>query len=334
MRVEINRLAVKDYGKWDQLLEKSPQSELYHTSHWLRIAEKHTNTELFLLLAVEGSEIIGGIPLFLHRKYRGVLKRLMSPPYESLTNISNLGPVFANYDDLKQNKKDSRLKGFQSSFDEYVNSKIRPAFTDIMTTPSLTDIRPFQWAGYSIKPLYTYIGDIRDKELNRKRIAKKSRDGITKMETSGIEVQEGRLEDYKYVYNSVFERYKEQNIKIKIPWQYLLDIYNEFYPNNLRIFIALYQQEIIGGCICLIYKDKLTTWMGGVGARLRGLPGNTFLHWKIIEWAADQGVKYFDLMGANNSTISDFKSEFGFELKIYFNITKASLKYKTLRRLA
>ena len=332
MSIEITRLDAKDYEEWDELLEKSPQSEIYHTTKWLKIAKKHTDTELFLLLALIQSEEIGGIPLFLHRKYGGLFKRLMSPPYPSLTQISNLGPVFAHYGKLKPNKRESRLMGFQSSLNEYLYSKIKPDLVQLITTTNLIDIRPFQWSGYNIIPAFTYIGDIKDRELSWKRMEKETRRDIVKAERIGIEVEEGGLEEYKYIYHSYVERHKEQEISFNVSWQYLLDIFEEFYPKNLRVFVAKHQGEIIGGHINLLYKDKVTFWLGGVRSKLRGVYPNRFMTWKIIKWAINHGYRYYEDIGGNHPSISAFKSKFGFNLKIYFNISKSSSKYKIYRK--
>jgi len=333
MNIEITRLNVNDYGKWDKLLEKSPQSEIYHTTKWLRIAEKHTGTELFLLLALMDSEIIGGIPLFLHRSYRGLFKRLMSPPYPSSTQIFNLGPVFTNYDELKSNKRESRLMAFQSSLDEYIYSKIKPDYMQLITTTNLLDIRSFQWSGYNIIPAFTYIGNIKDKESSWRRLEKETRRDIVKAEKRGIELEEGGLEEYKSIYRSYVERHTEKEINFNVSWQYLLDVFKEFYPKNLKILIAKHRGEVIGGHINLLFKDKIVFWLGGVRSNIRGVYPNRFMTWKTIEWARDQSYRYYEDVGANHPSISVFKSKFGFDLKIYFYISKSSRKYKIYKKL-
>jgi len=332
MKIEISRLAVEDYGKWDELLPRSAQIEIYHDSRWLRIAEKHTNTELFLLIATMNSEIVGGIPLFLDRKYGGLFKRLMSPPYPSQTQIPNLGPIITHYQELKQSKRESRLIGFQSALDEYIYSKIKPDFVQVVTTPSLMDIRPFQWSGYNIVPRFTYIGDIENSELSWWRLETETRREIKKAEQMGVEVEEGGLNEYKYIYDSYIERHREQGIDLNLSWDYLFEVFKEFYPINLRVFIAKHQGENIGGHVFLTYDDKVTFWLGGVRSKLRETYQNQLLAWKVIQWAADHGYRYYEDVGGNHPSISAFKSKFGFDLKIYFEISKSSSKYRILRK--
>lgn len=332
-KIELIRLNENSYKEWDKLVRMSPQGQLYHTTKWLTIAEDHTKTELFILIALIEKEVIGGIPIFLDSKYRGMFKRCMSPPYPSLTQVPNLGPIFAHYGELKQHKKESRLIGFQSSFDDYVNSKIKPDFIQIIATINLMDIRPFQWSGYDVTPRFTYVGDIKNKELSWKRLEQETRREITKAERLGIKLEEGGLDEYKYVCKSYIERHKEKGIGINISWPYLFDIFKKFYPDNLRIFIAKYQGENVGHHIYVLYKDKITFWLGGVRSKLKGVNPNRFIAWKVIEWAVDRGYRYYEDIGGNHPSISAFKSKFGFNLKLYFEMSKSSSKYKIIRKL-
>lgn len=325
---EIIQLAEKDYEQWDKLLNTSPQSEVFHTSKWLVLAERYTNTKLILLVARKRGEIIGGIPFFHQHKYGNLLNVLLSPPYPNLTLIPNLGPVVANYDDLKGHRKESRLMDIQSALDEYIRSRIRPDIVRIYTSTNMLDVRRFKWSGYSVVPEYTYMLNIGDKDKIMEGFKTSARKSIAKAEKMGIEIEESNIEGYRNILQSVFGRFEEKGNVLNVSEQYLLDLYKEFYPNNLRVFIARYGEEVVGGQVLITYKSKVMCWIGAVRSDLRGVYPQDLILWKSIEWAAEHDFKYFENVGANTPSISVYKSRFGFDLKPYFVLSRSSSKYK------
>lgn len=328
--VEIKRLSEGNYHEWQELVEHSPQGTLYHDINWLKMAEKCTNTELLLLLMLR-NEVIGGIPLFCQRKYRNLLTVLMSPPYPSLTFIPSLGPVLADYDELKQHKRESRLRDFHAALERHIRSRIKPDAIRIYTTVNLVDTRPFQWSGYIVTPEYTYIGDIKNGESVWKGFKREARKSIVKAERMGIEVEENGLEGYNFVLQSLLYRFKEQGIGFNVPRQYLLDLFQVFHPCNMKVFVAKRNGVNVGGQVVTIYKDKVSFWIGGVRSSLRGVYPLDILMWKIIEWANDHGFQYCENVGANTPSISTFKSRYGFDLKPYYVIKRSTLKYRIVK---
>ena len=107
--IEIRVILEEEAGEWDDLVNKSPQGSIFHTWRWLKIVEKHTNSKLYPLIGMKGNTPIGIFPIFFKKKS---LNMVFSPPPGSA--IPYLGPAIVNYNALKQSKRESIYKGFQT----------------------------------------------------------------------------------------------------------------------------------------------------------------------------------------------------------------------------
>lgn len=325
LKVRVEEFSEKD-ERWDKLMEVAPQSTIFHQFDWLRIMEKYTNTKLVCLVGLNGDEIFAAVPFFYEDRYGGFLRKLTSPPYP--TGVPSLGFVFPNSHKLRQSRCEHLLVNFQEELERYMRSKIKPNSIFISTSPDLVDIRPFLWAGYSAIPRYTYIGDIRDGSLVWKKFNKTVRKNITKAEKSGIIIEEGGEREYNLIVELLEKRYRNQGMKFDLPRDYLREIYYRFHQKNLRIFVCNWKGERVGGLVVLVYKNKFLFWLGGVSLKMEETYPNYLLFWKLMEWARSRGLEYFDLIGANTPSINKFKSQFGFDLKVYFWLQKSTLRHK------
>lgn len=307
-------------------MKVSPQSTIFHEMDWLRIMEKYTNTKLILLVGLDVDEIFAAVPFFYEEKYGGLLRKLTSPPYP--TGVPYLGFVFPYSHEYKQSKWEDRLVNFQKELERYIQSRMKINSIFISTSPDLVDIRPLLWSSYNAVPRYTYIGDIRKANSVWKRFNKAIRRNITKAEKSAAVVEEGTERDYDFIMECLEDRYGEQKMRFDLSKDYLKEVYHRFHPENLRVFLCKWNGECIGGQVVLINKNKFLFWLGGVRSKREEFYPNPFLFWKIMEWGRGEGLEYLDLVGANTPIISNFKSQFGFDLKVYFWIQKSTLRHK------
>jgi hypothetical protein len=320
MNIEVQIAGNEELKTWDALIESSPYGTIFHTLDWLGIAEKHTNSKLCPLIGVKGEEIIGFFPIFYKKKRP--LKMVFSPPPK--VGIPYLGPVLLGYDKLKQGKKESLITDFYTGVDKFIHKEIKPNYIYFGLPPGLIDCRPFKWLGYEAKPVYNYILDISIGLSNlESNFTQDVRKNIKKAEKNEIKVDFGSKKELKILYNILYDRYADQERKISISEKYLLDVFNKFFPDNLKVFTLIHQNTIIGGVIKLCYKDEILDWIGQSKTAIQG--GNDFLHWEIIKWAVKNGYHYYNILGANTPSISRFKSKFNPALSVNFNVKKATI---------
>ena len=320
MNIEVRIAGDEELKNWDALIEASPYGTIFHTYDWLKIVEKHTDSKLYPLIGLKGKEVIGVFPTFYKKK--GPFKMLFSPPPK--TAIPYMGPVLIGYDQLKQAKKESLIIDFYTGVDKFIHDNFKPDYIYFKISPSLIDCRPFKWLGYEAEPVYNYILDISIGLSNlESNFTLEARKIIKKGEKGGINVEFGSKKELRTLYNMLYDRYANQERMLSISENYLLDIFNKFFPNNLKIFTLVHQDNIIGGVIKLCYKDELLDWIGHYKTTIQG--GNDFLHREIMKWAVENGYRYYTMIGANTPSISRFKSKFNPSLSVNFNVKKATI---------
>ncbi len=325
MSIELEIVGEDEKDKWDTLVETSPHGTIFHTWEWLKIMEKHTKSKLYPIVGMKGTTIIGIYPLFCLKNFS--LKSVFSPP--PWVSVPYLGPVIADYDKLKQDKKESIFTDFQREVDKFIESEIKPNYTLISSPPGLLDARPFKWAGYHVEPIYNYIIDLsKGEDYVWEQFKKNLRQNINRAIREGSRMEEGSKEELEWIINAIARRYEEQGKVASTSIGYLLDLYDTFYPQNMKIFVAKYNDEVVSGMIDIYYKDKVVSWLGNTKANVEGRSPNELLQWEAIKYATENGMKYYEEMGANTERLCGYKSKYNPDLLICFSAKKYSFMAK------
>ena len=328
MSIEVE--VEKDPEIWNEIVRKSQFGTIFHTWEWLKIAEKYSSSRLYPLVGYKGSTPIGVYPIFLQRKK--FLRFAFSPPPRLL--LLYLGPAFIDYQKLKQSRKESIFLEFQRSVDEFIKN-LKCGYVRIRTPPGLIDSRPLKWSGYRVDPLYTYVIKLYDTEEVWRNLNRKLRTGIERTKKEGVKVELGDKEDLEYIRVSLYERFKKQGAKPKKSYykEYLQELYNQFYPDNMKIFIARYKGESVGGLVVLCFKDWSALWIGIPKTEIRGIYPNDLAQWEAIKWACKSGFKYYEEMDAGNPRFRHFKAKYNPEIVPWYSAEKYSHFYSFLKIL-
>ncbi len=317
MDIELQIAEENEREKWDMIVENSPHGTIFHTWEWLKIVEKHVNMRLYPIIGTRGTTVVGIYPIFLHKR---LLKSVFSPP--PWVAVPYLGPVILEYEKLKQDKKESIFIEFQRSVDDFIREEMRAHYSLIKTAPGIIDARPFKWNGYMVEPIYNYVIDLRKgADFAWKMFKRELRKNISIAQKKEISVSEGSKEELEWIYETIVTRYEEQNRKTSLSKGYLIDLFNTFHPQNMKIFVAKYNGDIISGAIKICYKNKLLSWIGHAKTELRGIP-NDLLQWEVIKWAVEHGLEYYELVGANTERLCHYKSKYNPNLSICFSAKK------------
>jgi len=327
MTIELKIADEKDAEEWNKLVDISPHGTIFHTWKWLKIAEKYTSFKLYPIIGYKGTEPIGIFPLFYQRK--ALLKMVFSPPPHAA--IPYLGPLLVEYDELKQNKKEDNLTGFQNSANLFIYKELRANYININLPLGLIDARPFIWGGYSADPNYHYSFDLSlGKSVLWQSLKKQTRKNI-KNAVDKVELTEGKSTDLRFIYSSLERRYKEQNRVFGESFDYINDVYLN-YSNNLQILMAKIDGEPIATLVNIFYKDKMLSWVGNAKTNLSGVYPNDLLMWKSIEYGCGEGYQIFYEIGANTPRLAQYKSNFNPSLVVGFTIKKSSPITKVIER--
>jgi lipid II:glycine glycyltransferase (peptidoglycan interpeptide bridge formation enzyme) len=327
MAFTIKNLDNANEKAWDDIVRSSSHGTIFHTVAWLRLAQVQSETELHPLMFYKGTQLVAIYPVFIQKK--GVIRIALSPPSRSY--MLYLGPVLADYDSLKQDKKESIYIQIQQEMDKYLFETTGCKYARIRSSPGLYDSRPLKWAGYTVDPYYTYRIDLTG-GIKRvwEQFDRKLRVEINKAVRDGVTVRTGNQEDLEFIHDSLFARYREQGLRPSDNKKYLRAIYSTFYPDNLMIFIAEYKGQRIGGTINLCFKNIMYLWVGIPKSDLAGISPNALVQWEAIRWAQNNGLEYYEEMEAGDDPrLIYFKAKFNPELVIWYSATKySSFVYK------
>ena len=87
-----------------------------------------------------------------------------------------------------------------------------------------------------------------------------------------------------------------------------------------KLFLIKYNGQIIGGSVCVGMENSvLYEWfVCGTDGKFKNIYPSTLATWAAIKYAAENGYRYFDMMGAGKPDegygVREFKSKFGGEL--------------------
>ena len=303
------RIAVEsDKELWDELVEKSTHGTIFHTWDFLKIINEHTKSTLYPIIGLRGSTPIGICPFFLQNKHS--TKLVFSPPPGAL--LLYIGPSLIGYDKLKQSKKESIFQGFQKALNDFLKSEIHFNYIRIRTAPGFIDSRSFLWTGYKVELLYTYIIELTNGYENVwKNFNKQVRIDVNKTEREGVKVREGTKKDLEFLRASIADRFVEQGLNPKDYSGYLKKIYDSFYPDNFRVFVGEYENNIVGGLTLFCYKNRASLWMGIPKTELKGIYPNDLVLCESIKWACEAGFNEYEIMDAGDDPrLRHFKSKF------------------------
>ena len=324
MTIELRIAKKDDIEEWNRLVERSPHGTIFHTWNWLKVVEEYTNCKLYPIIGYKGTTPVGVYPLFYSKK--GFVRLVFSPPPKAL--LLYLGPVFTDYNKLKQSRRESLFTEFQTEVNKFIASELGANYIRVRTSPGLLDSRPLKWTGYEVQPLYTYVIDLTKgveglwKELNRKL-----RVSIERSRREGVTVEIGGKEDLEYLRRALYSRFKEQGLKPQKDYykNYLYNLYELYHPENMKVFIARYNEERVGGLVVLCYKDWSALWIGIPKTDLTGIYPNDLAQWEAIKWACEQGYKYYEEMDAGDDPrLRHFKAKFNPELVPWYSAVKCS----------
>jgi lipid II:glycine glycyltransferase (peptidoglycan interpeptide bridge formation enzyme) len=309
-----------DQELWDEIVRSSDEGTFFHTWKWLKVIEKHNvkkicfdlyNGRLYPLIIWEKDKIVGLMPIFFYNSK--IYKICCSPPYG--IEYMYLGPVINQLNKpLKSSKKQNVFFQFHKTVDNFLKNELGSNCIQIISSPGLSDPRPFKWSGYEVMPQFTNLINLKGGEKNLwDNLSHDARNSINKAKKNGITVEIGSKEDIDVLISLLDSRNKIHSER-----PFLWNILNNFFPHDLTCLIAKKDEKILTGFILVLYKKKVTGWIGTPKVLSDGISPNYLLQWECIRWAKNNNFDFFENMSANELSTFPFKSKFNTEIIPYY----------------
>jgi len=288
--------------QWQDLIGKFPQVSFFHTPEWLQVLKMgfpHVKIKLYVILNKQ-DKIIGLLPIEFTRK--GPFRLAGSPlpglftPYQGPLLLSDTGTEV-------EKVAMSAIKILKPS---YFTFSLPPNKHSKMLTGGDSG----NWENKK-----TIIVDLTVGEENLwKGLRKRTRNQVRQAERRGVEICEAKsLDEWLVEYYAMHEAvYSRQGIKppaSRAFYQALWKVLRE--KGYLRIILAKYREKTIAGAVRIIYEDTIYALDAASLREYRKLQAHTALHWHSISWAASEGLRVYDMVGANIPSIAHFKRGFG-----------------------
>ncbi|PSP55927.1 GNAT family N-acetyltransferase [Halobacteriales archaeon QS_1_67_19] len=316
--ISIGRAEDNDHHDWNDLVERSPQTNPFHYREALEVQADHADATLHRLVGYKGQEPVGLFPIFETRK--GGMNMAFSPapglwvPY--------LGPALLNHRKLKRRKRERRNKRFVEGCLDWIERELGPKYTQIRPDGAYRDIRPFEWNDYDIDVRHTYSVDLTPSEEDV--LMSFSSDARNNIRTDGdYRVYEGGPEEIEAIISQVRARHEAQDESYGVTPAFVTDLYERLPEGTVRPYACEVAGEIAGGMVALESDDTVYRWQGGA-KHDHDLPVNDLVDWEIMTDATERGIERYDLVGANEERLCGYKAKFGPELQSYYTMEKGT----------
>ncbi|WP_276259142.1 GNAT family N-acetyltransferase [Haloglomus litoreum] len=318
----------RDPAAWNELVGRAPHGTPFHRYECLTAAARHTNTELAPLVGYNGQEPVGVFPL--STRSLGPVTVAFSPPPR--LKLTYGGPLLLDQGGLKQRKAERRNRQLVEGCLTWLDEACGPVYTHVRTGTRYDDARPFLWASFDVTPGYTHVVDISPPEDDLlARFSSDARKNVTDPEPDVLIREEG-VGGIERIIDQVRARHAEQGRAYDLPAAFPVDLYRDLPDGVVRPYVCRVDGSFAGGIVALESGDTVYRWQGGATPTV-DVPVNDLVDWRIIRDARDRGLGRYDLVGAGDPGISQYKAKFAPSVEPYFQMTRSTLAAELVREV-
>lgn len=328
MSVHVKILDKSIFPKWDSYVNAHPGASLYHLSGWKNVIENTYGHKTYYLIAVRGYEqqdskykltsieyelnsdqVIGILPL-VHLKHFIFGNRLISIPF------FDFGGILANDKDtevafLLEAMKLGKELGVSNI--EMRNIQTLPCI-DLKDSPLSGKNYELSKYGWTLKVRSHKVRMLLElpdsSEVLLKSFKSKLRSQIKKPLKEGLESKTGGLEllDDFYSIFTVNMRDLGSPVHSKNMMRYVLEEFQE----KARIIIIYKDKEAVACSLVVGYNQILENPWASTLRKFNRFSPNMLLYWKMLEYACDNGYRYFDFgRSTPDGSTYRFKKQWG-----------------------
>jgi len=271
--------------EWDRFVEATPGGTYQQTSMWAQVKSGAGWRPIRIELSGDGA-IAAGCQVLVRRVARlGAVGYVSRGP---LVADGDRATLYAVLDALQQLARRKLL---------YL--KLQPSPDSAEITDALRE-RQFVPSHLDPAPRMTVRVDLsRSPDAILGAMRARSRTYIRQAQRRGLVVREGS-EDELSIFCDLVEALSRRKGYAPYPRHYYEQIWRSF-PGRARLLLAEYEGDILSSILLLAFGDTVSFKMGGWSGGHRGVRPNELLHWAGMQWARDQGYRYYDLEGINTA---------------------------------
>lgn len=312
--IDVREIEKEDYGLWDELVGKSSQGTIFHTSDWSSICADSLNKKLKIYGCFRNDCLVAGCSFYVHKKgfFKISSSAITMTPFGGII----LGEPLAN----NVRKQEEDLNDIVEALCTALKNE-RFDYIRLVNSPDFIDVRPFIWNGWKSVVYYTYYLDLHNFEEN---ISKDARWTIKKAIKEGITTE--KSEDITLFYKLFTETYMRQGLRPPISEDLFTNIFNLLQSKRLgEMWIAKTGSGEVAAVEIIVFDDKRAyRWSAASHTELRKTGATSMLLYEIFQDLKKKGFKEINLMAANTPHLAKFISQFNPRLIPYYSVEKKS----------
>lgn len=286
---------------WNQQIQGVSPLTPFHQVSWHRVLKSTFKDLAVEYYAIEQSgKATSLIPIFKRKRF-GL--KLMGSPLRGMFT-SYLGPLSEN--------------GTEMDADEMLNRLFRvlsPDFFELASAPKHSLVID------GACPSETILVDLAPGEAELwKKMKKKTRNQVRQAQKAGVEIVGPETNDdwiLEY-YDMLSDTYRRRDMTPPTSIDFYRKLWQQLSPIGLlTVLMARFEGRIIAGGIYLVCDGAVYGLDGAMDRRYQKQRPNNLIEWETIAWGANQGLRCYDMLGANIPSIAKFKLGFGGQLESY-----------------
>lgn len=198
--------------------------------------------------------------------------------------------------------------------DEFATRQIKGR---INFPPKFVDARPFQWAGFQAEWRYTFVADLEKPVVSDSSVRKRTR----KAETKGYTVTRGGgMVELLDCLNATEQR---KGFGHHLSLRDLESLSESFDSDLFRTYVVRGRDggAVSAGARLTSEKGWALDWVQGAIPSHLANGVNQLMYRAVLEDLAKDGIKFFDMGGANIKAVAKAKSAWGFPTVPYISLT-------------
>jgi len=145
---------------------------------------------------------------------------------------------------------------------------------------------------------------------------RQARKAVRKSRKQGVTVRHATSLDELDIFYKLFKEFTVEKSFMSRGYAYQKSLWKEYIMRgNGKLFVAVYENQIVGGLICIIFGKKCLAMHMGTPYIYQNLRSNDAYVWEGIRWAKEKGCVWFSFRGEGSSSNEKrFKKKFGPEV--------------------
>lgn len=301
-------LGEADYEGWRTLVAQSAEGSPYYLPEYLDALCRATGGYFRILGAERNGELLGGVTLYTETSRWG---RYISPRLLLYYNGFVLKPHSGKYPSEGASRRIKILTALEEALSREEHGRLR-----LKSRSAFSDARVFLSKGWSVRPTYTYVVQIKDLTAAWNRVEQNLRRLIQRSEREGLQVTQD--EDFESFHRLHVETHDRKGAPLYLPGKAFKEYFETLSKKGLlRLYHARMKdgQSISSQLVLASGHPTSHTISASADAKYLNIGATPFLRWKVFDSLSRLGYTANDLTDAELNPVTHFKSQLGGDLE-------------------